>query len=67
MQPGVGLAAVNFLLADVQGGLGPFLATWLAQAAHWDPARVGLVITVSGLVGLVCSAGELAWGLSCMN
>jgi predicted MFS family arabinose efflux permease len=61
MQPGVGLAAVNFFLADVQGGIGPFLATWLAQAAHWDPARVGLVITVSGLIGLVCNtpAGAL--------
>ncbi len=51
----LGLAAANFSLADVQGGLGPFLATWLAQAAHWDPARVGSVITASGLVGLVCN------------
>jgi predicted MFS family arabinose efflux permease len=56
-----GLAALNFFLADVQGGLGPFLATWLAQAAHWDPARVGLVMTVSGLIGLMCNtpAGAL--------
>jgi hypothetical protein len=61
MRPIVGLAAVNFFLADVQGGLGPFLATWLAEAAHWNPARVGLVITVSGLVGLACNtpAGAL--------
>ena len=61
MRPLLGLAAVNFFLADVQGGLGPFLATWLAQAAHWDPARVGLVMTISGLAGLVCNtpAGAL--------
>lgn len=52
----IGLAAINFFLADVQGGLGPFLATWLTAAAHWDPARVGLVMTISGLVGLVCNA-----------
>jgi MFS family permease len=61
VRPILGLAAVNFFLADVQGGLGPFLATWLAQAAQWDPARVGLVITVSSLVSLVCNtpAGAL--------
>jgi len=56
-----GLAALNFFLADIQGGLGPFLATWLAQAAHWDPARVGLVMTISGVAGLACNtpAGAL--------
>ena len=51
-----GLAALNCFLADVQGGLGPFLATWLAQGAQWDPARIGLVMTISGLVGLMCNA-----------
>lgn len=55
MSPLVGLSAVNFFLADVQGGLGPFLATWLAQAAHWDPARIGLVMTIGGIAGLVCN------------
>jgi MFS family permease len=52
----LGLAAINFFLADVQGGLGPFLATWLTQAAHWDPARIGLVMTISGLAGLLFNA-----------
>ena len=47
-----GLAALNFFLADVQGGLGPFLATWLASI-RWDPARIGVVMTIGGLVGLV--------------
>lgn len=51
-----GLAAVNFFLADVQGGLGPFLATWLAGTARWSPERVGLVMTVTGLVGLAFNA-----------
>jgi len=61
VRPILGLAAVNFFLADVQGGLGPFLATWLAETAHWNPARVGLVMTISGLVSLVCNtpAGSL--------
>jgi MFS family permease len=49
--PIAGLAALNFFLADVQGGLGPFLATWLA-AIHWNPEQTGIVMTVGGLVGL---------------
>jgi MFS family permease len=53
MSPTTGLAALNLFMADVQGGLGPFLATWLAASAHWTPERVGLVITISGLAALV--------------
>jgi hypothetical protein len=34
MSPVTGLAALNFFMADVHGGLGPFLATWLASAVH---------------------------------
>jgi MFS family permease len=49
--PIAGLAALNFFLADVQGGLGPFLATWLASI-DWNPEQIGIVMTVSGLVGL---------------
>ncbi len=51
MSPRTGLASVNFFLADVEGGLGPFLATFLAGAG-WSPERVGWVMTIAGLVGL---------------
>jgi hypothetical protein len=34
------LEATNFFLADVQTGLGPFLAAYLAGAG-WEPGRVG--------------------------
>jgi len=27
---------VNFLLADVQGGVGPFLAVFLTSSQHWQ-------------------------------
>lgn len=40
---------LNFFLADVQTGVGPFLAAYLAAAA-WDPGRVGLALTFGGLV-----------------
>jgi MFS family permease len=42
---------LNFFLADVQTGLGPFLAAYLA-AAGWNPASVGHVLTFGGLVSV---------------
>jgi MFS family permease len=49
-----GLRAVewlNFFLADVQTGLGPFLAAYLASNG-WNPARVGYALTFGGLVAV---------------
>jgi MFS family permease len=43
------LEATNFFLADVQTGLGPFLAAYLAGAG-WQPERVGVALTVGGIV-----------------
>ncbi len=43
------LEASNFFLADVQTGLGPFLAAYLASAG-WNPGRVGLALTLGGIV-----------------
>jgi MFS family permease len=40
---------LTFFLADVQTGLGPFLAAYLA-ANRWTPARVGYALTIGGLV-----------------
>lgn len=39
---------LNFFLADVQTGLGPFLAAYLA-ANSWSPAAVGYMLTFGGL------------------
>jgi predicted MFS family arabinose efflux permease len=38
-------------LADVQTGLGPFLAAYLA-ANSWNPSSVGFVLTFGGLMGV---------------
>jgi MFS family permease len=46
------LDALNFLLADVRGALGPYLNVFLVTQQHWSQASVGLVTTVSGLLGL---------------
>ena len=55
------LAAINFFTGDIQGGLGPFLATWLAETGHWNAGRIGLVTTIAGLASLVLNgpAGAL--------
>ncbi|MGC1778562.1 MAG: MFS transporter [Xanthobacteraceae bacterium] len=45
------LDALNFFMADVQGGLGPFLGVFL-QARHWSPAEIGIVMTVGGIAGM---------------
>nr|WP_321983755.1 MFS transporter [uncultured Lichenicoccus sp.] len=52
MSPTTHLAAINLFTGDIQGGLGPFLATWLAQDGHWNPAAIGLVNTIVGLSAL---------------
>ncbi len=39
----------NFFLADVQTGLGPFLAAYLV-ASGWNAGSVGYVLTFGGLV-----------------
>ncbi len=64
MTPAGHLAAINLFVGDIQGGLGPFLATWLAQTLHWTPGRVGAVTTIVGLATLVLNgpAGALADG-----
>ena len=46
------LDAVNFLLADVRGALGPFLNVFLVTQQHWSQSQVGLVTTISGLLGI---------------
>jgi predicted MFS family arabinose efflux permease len=47
-----GLDALNFLLADVQTGVGPFLAIYLAAHA-WNEERVGLALTLGGIAGIL--------------
>jgi MFS family permease len=43
------LEATNFFPADVQTGVGPFLAAYLAGAG-WNPGRVGVALSVGGVV-----------------
>jgi MFS family permease len=47
-----GLDWLNFFLADVQTGVGPFLAIYLAGYG-WNEERVGLALTVGGIAGIL--------------
>lgn len=50
------LDALVFLAPDIQGGVGPFLVVFMAGTLAWDPQRIGTVMFVSALVGLVLQA-----------
>jgi MFS family permease len=60
-----GLDALNFTLADVRDGLGPYLAIYLIAVRGpdqgWNEATTGLVMTIAGIAGLIAQtpAGAL--------
>ena len=47
-----GLDGLNFLLADVQSSVGPFLAIYLA-GYNWNEESVGLALTVGSIAGIL--------------
>lgn len=47
------LDAVNFLLADVNGALGPYLNVFLVTQQLWSQSAVGLVTMLDGVLGLI--------------
>jgi predicted MFS family arabinose efflux permease len=51
----VALNALNFFMADVHAGLGPFLGVFLQQQ-HWPPAEIGVVMMIGGLAGMLATA-----------
>ncbi|KTQ97988.1 major facilitator transporter [Aureimonas ureilytica] len=55
------LGAVNFFLADVRDGLGPFLGIFLVGQG-WSTATIGLVMTIGGIAGMLATTplGALA-------
>ena len=55
------LDALNFFLADVRDGRGPYLAIYLLTMRHWDEASIGLVMSIATIAGLLAQtpAGAL--------
>jgi MFS family permease len=56
-----GLDWLNFFLADVQSGVGPFLAIYLA-GSEWNEQTIGIALTGGGIAGIIAQtpAGALA-------
>jgi MFS family permease len=61
---GYALDAVNFFLADVRDGLGPYLAIYLLTIEKWDEASIGVVMSIATAAGLLAQtpAGALVDG-----
>src|SRR6516162_5736715 len=55
-----GLDGINFFLAGMQAGFGPFVAVLLADE-NWTQQNIGFVLSASGLAGLLSQlpGGEL--------
>ncbi|WPN95979.1 MFS transporter [Pseudomonas sp. MUP55] len=53
LRTALSLDSLNFFLADVRDGLGPYLAIYLLAVHQWDPASIGVVMTLAGICGLI--------------
>jgi MFS family permease len=47
------LDALNFFLADVRGGLGPYLAIYLLVERSWDEATIGIVMSIATIAEIL--------------
>jgi MFS family permease len=47
------LDALNFFLADVRGGLGPYLAIYLLVERSWDEATIGIVMSIATMAEIL--------------
>jgi MFS family permease len=55
-KPGIWpLQALNFFMADMQAGIGPFLAVFLL-AHHWGSGPIGTVMTAGSIAGMLIAA-----------
>jgi predicted MFS family arabinose efflux permease len=49
-----GLDCINFLMADVSGGVGPYLSVFLKGGQHWAPGDIGIAMAVSSIAAAIC-------------
>ena len=47
---------LNFFMADVETGIGPFVSAYLSAAHHLDPAQIGMVVGAQSMAEVVAQA-----------
>ncbi len=59
-----GLDGINFLMADVRDGLGPYLSVFLKGGEHWNAGAIGIAMAASSVAAAICQipAGLLVDG-----
>jgi len=59
-----GLDGINFLMADVRDGVGPYLSVFLKGGEHWDSGAIGIAMAASSIASAICQvpAGLLVDG-----
>src|SRR5258707_14847009 len=61
-----GLDGVNFFLAGILAGFGPYLAAYLADQ-KWTQENIGFVLTASGVAGVIRRVPGCALGETCRS
>ncbi len=49
-----GLDGINFLMADVRDGVGPYLSIFLSGSRGWEAGPIGLALAMSNIAAAVC-------------
>jgi MFS family permease len=50
----IGLDGLNFTMADVREGVGPFLSIYLKGSQHWPAGQIGIAMAVSSIAAAAC-------------
>ncbi|HEV7382773.1 MAG TPA: hypothetical protein VGN64_23420 [Dyadobacter sp.] len=48
-----GLDLINFTLADVRDGIGPFLGIYLLSSQHWNLRDIGIATSLATFAGVI--------------
>lgn len=57
----LGLDSVNFLMADVRDGVGPYLSVYLSGARDWQSGPIGIAMAASSVAAAVCQIPAGLW------
>src|ERR1700742_3305854 len=49
-----GLDSINFLMADVRDGVGPYLSVFLKGGQNWQPGEIGIARAASSIAAALC-------------